>query len=81
MKYVKFYKLAPQASKKIDLKRTAKKMEESSDFDSDSDYELDTSVKQYICRSELQEKPAHKKRVVDKYCGVRKPRIDPKTGD
>ena len=77
----KFYKLASQALKKSDLNRIMNKMEESSDSDSDSDSETYTSAKQNIRRSISWEKPACKKRVLDKDFRVRKPCIYPKTGD
>ena len=41
-----FYKLASQALKKIDIKRIAKNMEDSSNSDSGYDFDSETSVKQ-----------------------------------
>ena len=56
-------------------------MENSSEYESDSDSELDTSVKQEICRYKPQEKTPHKKFMEDKEFRVRKPWIDSKTCD
>ena len=81
MKTEKFYKLVSQYLKKSDLKRNSKIMEDSSDSESNSDSDLDTIIKQEIRRCEHQEKPSFKKLAVDKDFRLKKPHIEPKTGD
>ena len=63
MKTDKFYKLESKSIKKIDLKRTAKNMEDSSDSDFDSESDSDSSVKKEIQRYEPLEKPSRKRRI------------------
>ena len=72
MKNEKFYKIDSKDLKNIYLKRTAKKLEESSD--SDSDY--DSIIKKEIRRSKTTKKPACKNHAVDEKSQTKKPYID-----
>ena len=74
----KFYNLVSKALNNIDLKRITKKMDNSSNSNSDLDYEF--CAKQEICRSKPAEKPDCKMRAVDENFQTKKPRIDTGNG-
>ena len=74
----KSYKLASKVLRNIELDRTANKIQDLSDSNSNSD--SDSIIKQEKCRSKPLKTPAHKKRALDKDLQTKKPHIDTNTG-